>query len=152
MNQKTIEMAVTLKMPDNTAITALQTLQRMGFEKIKGAKRADYYKFLIEGDVEKFKDKISKADVLVNTNKHLFSFAMKKDASANILVKNTDDDGSGILSTLKDRLGFVGIKKAEKGVLWSLSIDADEKDARKIAEKAAKQLLVNENYQEYSIM
>ncbi len=152
MSQKTIEMVATLKMPDTTAITALQTLQKIWFNKIKDVKRADYYKFLIEGDEEKFKDKISKADILVNANKHFFEFEIKKDASVKILVKNKDDDGSGLLSVLKDRLGFSGIRKAEKGVLWSLNIGADEKEAGKIAEKAAKELLVNENYQEYEIL
>jgi len=149
---KIVEMIVSLKVPDNTAITALQTLQKIGFNKIKDVKRADYYKFLIEDDEDKFKDKISTVDILVNIHKHLFAFEMQKDASIRILVRNINDDGSGILSTLKNRLGFKNIKKVEKAVLWSLTIDADEKTARQIAEKAAKELLVNENYQEYEIL
>ncbi len=148
----TIEMIVSLKVPDTTAITALQTLNRIGFPKIKNAKRADYYKFLIEEDAEKFKEKISKVDILVNANKHLCNFSVTKDENIKILVRNTDDDGSAIVSTLKNRLGFKSIKKAEKATLWSLSIDADEKSAKKIAEKAAKELLVNENYQEFLIL
>ena len=47
MQTKTVEMVVGLKMPDNTAITALQTLQKIGFIKIKNVKREDYYKFSI---------------------------------------------------------------------------------------------------------
>ena len=152
MKTKTVEMIVTLKVPDTTAITALQTLQKIGFGKIKDVNRSDYYEFLIEGDEEKFKERISKVDSLVNVNKHLFSFEIKKDACINILVKNINDGGSGILSTLKERLGFSGIKKAEKAVLWSLSIDAEKNEAKKIAEKAAKELLVNENYQEYEVI
>ena len=149
---KAVEMTVTLKVPDTTAITALQTLHKIGFGKIKDVKRYDYYKFLIEGDEEKFRNSISKVDSLVNVNKHLFSFEIKKDDSVNVLVKNIDDSGVGILSILNDRLGFSGIKKAEKAVLWSLSIDAQGSNAKKIAEKAAKELLANENYQEYSII
>jgi len=150
--QKTVEMVVGLKVPDNTAITTLQTLQKIGFAKIRDAKRADYYKFLIEGDEEKFKSEISKVDILVNANKHFFDFEIQKDASVKILVKNINDNGSGISSILKNRLGFKNIKKVEKGTLWSLEIDADEKTARQIAEKAAKELLVNENYQEFKIL
>ena len=148
----TIEMVVSLKVPDTTAITALQTLQKLGFSKVKDVKRADYYKFLIEGDAEKFKSQICKVDILVNANKHSYDFSIQKGSSINILVKNINDDGSGILSMLKNRLGFKNIKKAEKATLWSLSIDADEKEAIKIADKAAKELLVNENYQEYVIL
>ena len=149
---KIIEMIVSLKVPDTTAITALQTLQKLGFSKIKGIKMADYYSFLIEGDAEKFKSQICKVDILVNANKHSYDFSIQKSSLINILVKNINDGGSGILSTLKNRLGFKNIKKAEKATLWSLSIDADEKEAGKIADKAAKELLVNENYQEFAIL
>ncbi len=149
---KTIEMIVGLKVPDTTAITALQTLQKIGFNKIKAVKREDYYKFEFEGDEEKFKTQICKVDILVNANKHAYGFSIPKDGTTKILVKNINDDGSGILSTLKNRLGFKNIKKVEKVVLWSLTIDADEKEARKIAENAAKELFVNENYQEFEIL
>ena len=152
MPAKTIELIVSLKVPDTTAITALQTLQKLGFNQIKDVQRADYYNFLIEGDEEKFKEKISKVDILVNANKHSFDFSIKKDAAVKILVKNINDDSSGLLATLKNRLGFDNIKKAEKSVLWSLAINSDEKEPRKIAEKAAMDLLVNENYQEFTIL
>ena len=152
MPTKTIEMIVSLKVPDTTAITALQTLQKIGFNKIKDIKRADYYNFSIEGGTEKFKNQISKVDILVNANKHSYEFSIKKDKNIKILVKNIDDDGISLLSTLKNRLGFKNIKKIEKATLWSLAIDADEKESKKIVENAAKELLVNENYQEFVIL
>ena len=145
-------MIVSLKVPDTTAITALQTLQKIGFNKIKDVKREDYYKFLIEGDEKRFKEEICKVDILINANKNSCDFSIKKDNTTKILVKNINDDGTGLLSTLKNRLGFDNIKKVEKAVLWTLAIDADEKEAGRIAEKAAKELLVNENYQEYQIL
>ena len=149
---KTVEMVVSLKVIDNTAKTTLQTLQKIGFDKIKDVRREDYYKFSIEGDEKKFKDKICKVDILVNANKHSHSFSIQKDNNVKILVKNINDDGTGILTTLKNRLGFKNIKKVDKAILWSLSIDTEEKEARRIAEKAAKELLVNENYQEFEIL
>ena len=152
MPTKTVVMIVSLKVPDTTAITALQTLQKIGFNKIKDIKRADYYNFSIEGGTEKFKNQISKVDILVNANKHSYEFSIKKDKNIKILVKNIDDDGISLLSTLKNRLGFKNIKKIEKATLWSLAIDADEKESKKIVENAAKELLVNENYQEFVIL
>ena len=149
---KIIEMTVSLKVPDTTAITALQTLHRIGFKKITDVKRRDYYKFSVEGDEKKFMEAISKADIIVNANKHSFDFLISKNSAVKILVKNINDDGSGLLSTLKNRLGFSSIKKIEKGVLWSLAIDADEKEAGKIEENAAKDLLVNAHYQDYDIL
>ena len=152
MPTKTVEMAVSLKVPDTTAITALQTLQKIGFNKIINVKRADYYQFLIEGDEKKFKNQICKVDILVNANKHAYAFSIPRENSIKILVKNINNGESSILATLKNRLGFKNIEKVEKAVLWSLTIKAEEKEARKIADKAAKELLVNENYQEYEIL
>lgn len=152
MPAKTIEMIVSLKVPDTTAITALQTLHKIGFNKIRDVKRADYYRFSVEGGVEKFKEKISKVDILINANKHSFDFSVKRDSTIKLLVKNINDDGASLLSTLKNRLGFDTVKKVEKGVLWSLLIEAEEKEARKIAENAAMDLLVNEHYQEFVIL
>lgn len=149
---KTVEMTVSLKVPDNTAITALQTLHKIGFDRIKDVKKSDYCRFFIEGSEEKFKSQICKVDILVNANKHAYSFQILKDNNVKILVKNINDDGSSLLPTLKNRLGFKNIEKVEKATLWSLAIDADENEARKIAEKAAKGLLANENYQEYVIL
>ena len=152
MPTQTVEMTVSLKVPDTTAITALQTLRKIGFDKIKDVKRAVYYKFLIEEDENEFKSKISKVDILVNANKHSCGFSIQKNNDVKILVKDINDGESSILSTLRDRLNFQSIKKTEKSVLWELSIDADEKEAKKIADKAAKELLVNEHYQEYTIL
>src|SRR3989338_5735929 len=126
---KQVEMIVSLKVPDTTATTALQTLQKIGFNRIKSVSRADYYLFSIEGDEEKFKSKICKADILVNANKHSYSFSIQKDNAVKILVKNINGGESSLLSTLKNRLGFEEIKKGDKGMLWSLNIDADEKEA-----------------------
>jgi len=149
---KTVEMIVSLKVSDNTAITALQTLQKIGLDKIKSVKKQDYYKFFIEDDLDKFKKQICKVDILVNANKHFFEFSIQKNANVRILVKNIDDDGNSILLALKNSFGFKNVKNVSKATLWSLSINAEEKEARKIAEKAAKELLVNENYQEYVIL
>ncbi len=149
---KAVEMIVSLKVPDNTAITALQTLHKIGFDRIKDVKKSDYYMFFIEGSEEKFKSQICKVDILVNANKHSYDFAVKKNSTIKVLVKNINDGESGILSTLKNRLGFKNIEKVEKATLWSLAIDADENEARKIAVKAARELLANENYQEYTLL
>ena len=152
MPAKIVELIVSLKVPDTTAITALQTLQKMGFDKIKDLKRSDYYKFEASGPLEQFKSRISKVDIIVNANKHSFEFGIKKEKNVKLLVKNSDDDAGGILSTLKNRLGFNNLLKIEKAVLWGITINANEAEAKKIAEKAAKDLLVNENYQEFEIL
>ena len=146
-----VEMIVSLKVPDNVAITAFNTLKRMGY-KLKKLERADYYKFDVKDNVEDFKKQISNTDILVNSNKNKFSFTIEKNnyKKINILVQDLDN-GSGLLLTLKERLGFTNIKKLEKGVLWAMYFDKKD-NAKKIAINITKNLLMNENYQKCKIL
>ena len=156
----TIEMIVSLKVPDNVAITAFNTLKRMKYSKLKKLERADYYKFDVKENIEKFKEEISNTDILVNANKHKYSFSIENNNNTknkkmkfkriNILVQDLDN-GSGLLSTLKERLGFTNIKKFEKGILWTMYFDK-KVQAKKIALDITKNLLMNENYQKYKII
>ncbi len=150
---KEIELFVKLLIPDNIAITTFHTLQRMGYSKLKKIERYDYYKFFIGNEYESdFVEKIKKTDILVNANKHNASDKINrsKNEKINIIVQSIDDDCKGLLSTLKERLGFNEINKMEKGVLWSLYIDSE--DYKKTAKEIADKLLHNENYQKIKIV
>lgn len=163
----TIELFVSLKVPDNVAITAFNTLKRMGYDKLKNLERSDYYKFDIKDNAEDFKEKISNADILVNANKHKCSFELDNEKTNNknkINLKNKNDnfkkiniliqdidDGIGLLSTLKERLGFDTINKLEKGILWTMHFDK-KANAKKVSMDITKNLLMNDNYQNYKIL
>jgi len=148
----TIEMFVSLKVPDNVAITAFNTLKRIDYNQLKKLEKSDYYKFEIKDDVDKFKKQISNVDILVNSNKNKFSFSMGKNNNnvINVLVEDLDNQ-NGLLSTLKERLGFTNIKKLEKGILWTMYFDK-KSNAKNIARDITKSLLMNENYQKYKIL
>lgn len=148
-------MIVSLKVPDNVAITAFNTLKRMKYSQLKRLERSDYYKFDVQGNVEDFKKRISNTDILVNSNKNKFSFSINNSKNnnfkrINILVWELDNENS-LLKTLKERLGFDNIKKLEKGVLWAMYFDK-KANAKKTAVEITKNLLMNENYQKYRIM
>jgi len=146
-----VELLVGLKIPDTTAITTLHAIERMGYKEVKKVKREIYYKFNIEGDAEKFAQKIGKVDVLVNANKNKFTTKIEKEeGSVYILVKDSDDKCEGLLHILKERLGLSEIKNMEKGVLWALHIDSDKRED--IAKDIGDKLLHNENYQEIKIV
>lgn len=158
----TTEMFVTLKVPDNVAITALNTLKRMGYSKIISLERSDCYRFKISSNEDKFKREISNVDILVNANKHRFSFSLEDSKDKKQKNKNNDykkinilvqdlDNGSGLLSTLKERLGFRSIKSMEKGVLWTIYFDKGA-DAEKTAIDITKNLLMNENFQKFRMI
>lgn len=142
-----IELLVKLIVPDTTAITALHTLQEMGLAVTK-VERAEYYRFTLTEN-NGFADRIKKVDVLVNANKHQAVTKKPREPlpweGTKILVKNRGEKNEGLLHTLQNRLGFKEIQAVEKGVLWILPTD------KQTAEKIAKDLLVNEQYQEYQI-
>ena len=153
-------MFVSLKVPDNIAITAFNTLKRMGYNKLKKLERSDYYKFDVKDNIEEFKKQISNTDILINSNKHKHNFDLNNNTNnkknnikykkINILVQDLDN-GNSLLSTLKERLGFTNIKKLEKGILWTMYFDK-KVQARKIAVDITKNLLMNENYQKHNIL
>ena len=146
-------MFVRLKVPDNVAITAFNTLKRMKY-KIKKLEKSYYYKFDVKNDIENFKKQISTVDILVNSNKNTFNFDLNNNKNnykkINILVQDIDD-GNSLLETLKERLGFTNIKKFEKGILWTMYFDK-KTNAKKTAVDITKNLLMNENYQRYKIV
>ena len=159
------ELFVSLKAPDSAAITAFNTLKRMGYNELLKLERTEYYSFDISGDENKFAKEISNVDIIINANKHKFSFSLEefnKDKKNNKENKNIDykkisilvqdfDNGTGLLSLLKERLGFENIKKIEKGVLWTMSFDK-KTDAGSKAIEITKGLLMNENYQSFEII
>src|SRR3989338_11103543 len=100
---KEAEMFVKLLVPDTAAITAFHTLEGMGFKSLKKLERLDYCKFFIEDNAnpDEFKSSISKADVLVNTNKHRPFFALEAKYSVKVLVQSIENDAEGILSVLR---------------------------------------------------
>jgi len=142
-----IELFVGLKIPDTTGITAFHTIEKMGY-KISKLKREIYYKFDVSSDEEKFADKIGNVDILVNANKNKFHNKLEKqDGVFYILVKDLDDDCSGLLHTLQERLGLKEITKMEKGVLWAIGVGSEE-----VAKEIGDKLLHNENYQSMEIL
>tara|TARA_Y100000310_G_C20685785_1_gene818871 strand:+ start:1502 stop:1969 length:468 start_codon:yes stop_codon:yes gene_type:complete len=150
---KAVELIVGLKIPDTTAITALDTIHNMGFTKVVNLIREDYYKFSITDD-NNFNEKISKVDVIVNANKNNFKFKIEKKqetlSELIVAVKNLDDSNEKLLSTLQTNLGFSNITKLEKKTLWTLIIDS--KDSKKIAENLASSLLTNKHFQDFEII
>ncbi len=136
-------LCVSLKVPDTTAITALHTMRALGFS-VKNVERKEYYEFEISGDEESFKKRVVNADVLINANKHAYHFGIQGEGVKILVMDN--EQGAGLLSTLKNRLGFKEIKSMKKGALWKLQ--TSEETAIQIADT----LLCNKHYQGYRIL
>ncbi|MFH1409517.1 MAG: hypothetical protein ABIH34_06410 [Nanoarchaeota archaeon] len=141
------KIAVGLKIPDNTATTAKRTLNKMGID-IKELRRYDYFAFTFTGNKSSFMKKILDVDLIVNANKHFTlvvdrSFIRKGEIG--ILVQSKEPS-ERLLNVLRGRLGLKMISHLERGVLWVM------KSSKKDAQKAAETLLVNEHFQQYSLL
>lgn len=137
-----MEMIVTLKIPDTTAITAYKTLREMGFDNLKTLRRANFYH--IEGDVKE--EDLKKIDVLVNVNKNEVQFKLEKKEGKHYVLVQDKEQGNGLLNTLH-KLGLGIITKIEKGTLWVLE-GVSKEEAIKITEE----LLANRHYQAYKFL
>src|SRR3989338_9932370 len=119
MTKKTVEMSVTLKIQDATALTALRTLREMGFRELKGLQRAVHYRFEIDGNEQAFKKKIANVDILVNANKHIASFPHPFGKDDVLLLVTDNDQGDGLAKRLREQLGVKEVKAATMGTLWA---------------------------------
>ena len=142
-----VELFVGLKVPDTTALTALQTLHQLDFKHVTSVDRKEYYSFTVDGNVDAFKKKIITVDVLVNANKHTVDFSLDVKGGVAVLIMGRDDSCEGLLHTLTERLGLTEISSLQKGVVWVFH-GASKKDAEAIGKK----LLYNEHFQEFQIL
>lgn len=167
-----VELLVTLKIPDVTALTASNTLRRrLGYgDVLTRLDRADYYLFDVEADSEDeacevVRNLAERTTIFVNPNKH--SFQVRPHApSAEVprrgdvyevrcLVREVDyDPAPQILAQVaRTELGK-SIGGLQVGTLWTLHLRAPSADgARQLAHEIAvtrsrsKGLLVNPHYQ-----
>ena len=173
-------MFVSLKVPDNVTITAFNTLKRMNYKlkKLERSdyykfdvkdnvenfkKQISKVDILVNSNKNKFSFSLEKNNNKKNNARKSEILGNKVSSTTNV-VSGTNfvgykiiniliqdiENGSSLLSTLKERLGFTNIKKLEKGILWTMYFEkrADIKNAVDIT----KNLLMNDNYQKYKVI
>jgi len=171
-----VELVVSLKIPDVTALTAGNAIRRrLGDEDVLSSlTRADYYRIDLDVDDREAAEALvsemaEETNLFVNPNKHVYELrnpesrgeAANDDGEwlVNVLVTSPDDSsGEGIASALNGRLGYGDVSAVETGVLWTMQIVADnEEAAREVAESItvtrsqSQGILMNPHFQEYEL-
>lgn len=176
---QTVELLVSLKIPDVTALTAVSAIRRrLGFQDVvRELRRSDYYSLDLNvagADVaQKLATELAeKTNLFVNPNKHEYEIALpgerrgqptQQDSLWRVQVLVTDIEGAEapeIEQALTERLGYSGqVAAVRQGILWTLLLAADSADeARSTAEaitvtKSRDQgLLVNPHFQSWEIV
>lgn len=139
-----IRLFVSLKVPDNTAISAHAALQRrMGYSSLSHLKRSDFWEMEFPGAShdearQAAETLVRKTACFVNPNKHNWSLQIADSpasegasaepgasAQASVMVCDIDDsEGQTVLSALQRRPeGFVNPSRLVHGVWWDLRFD-----------------------------
>ncbi len=139
-----IELLVTLKIPDVTALTAANTIRRrLGYaERLSWLRRADYYRLEIDAESEQaaldlVRELALRTNYFVNPNKHSFTVRPYEqrvspppcdgEFEVETLITDVEGDRSPDLeaSLSGDRLAQGRVKAVHTGVLWTLRLRAD---------------------------
>lgn len=146
-----IEMVVSLKIPDVTALTARRTLQRrMGFgEQLLDLTRADWWRLELDApDLDAAlalgRELAEQTNCFVNPNKHVYQvcerFVPPPAPTGSVIgvLCGFHDDPAGelTLAALRGRLGYADrVYGVERGTLWLLHLaETDPARARELAE------------------
>ena len=176
---QTVELLVSLKIPDVTALTAASAIRRrLGYDEVlKELRRSDYYSLDLNADdlaacrllAQELADK---TNLFVNPNKHSYEICSPQEHNGGpalvdglwrVEVLVTDAEGAQapeIEQALTDRLGYADkVAAVRQGILWTMLLAADSADeARRIAESITvttardEGLLVNPHFQDWEII
>lgn len=149
-----VELTVSLKIPDVTAITARRALQGpMGYgDALAELTRADWWRLALDVDDEAAalalgRTLAEQTNVFVNPNKHVFKVAAhavarpaKEGLTAVGILTGFHDEAKAALAlrALQGRLGYPQVQALELGTLWTFHLrEADPAAARALAERMA---------------
>ncbi len=176
---QTVELLVSLKIPDVTALTAASSIRRrLGYDDVlKELRRSDYYSLDLNTTDPQAANGLAqelaeKTNLFVNPNKHSYEVRSPQQHTGGpnqqeglwrVEVLVTDAEGAeadDIQQALTQRLGYGGrVSAVRRGILWTLLLTAASADeARDIAESItvtrsrSEGLLVNPHFQAWEII
>ncbi len=176
---QTLELLVSLKIPDVTALTAASAIRRrLGYDEVlKELRRSDYYSLDLNATDPLAANGLAqelaeKTNLFVNPNKHSYEVRSPQDRGGGptpqeglwrVEVLVTDAEGAeadDIQQALTQRLGYSEqVTSVRRGILWTLLLTADSaEEAREIAEQITvttardQGVLVNPHFQAWEII
>ena len=154
----TIDVAIELIIPDNTAFTVLTALRRLGYDDLTRVERSEHVVLELASDAspETVIAQLSHAEVLFNPNKHRMSYAAASDGQLvrppefEALVRDKDEDNDRLVRLLSTTFGMSSLQGVARAVGWRLYDEAGSAGADRLA-WACQMLLANPISQTYDI-
>ncbi len=153
-----VEVAIDLRMPDNTAYTVLVALRQLGYDALARVERSEILRLNAEEDSpEALARGIAHAEVLFNPNKHRLSLSTTgaarrsdDDTGFEAVVEDRDDDTTGLLSLLQGPFGMAQLRSLSRAVAWRL-YESGGPAPRERLEWACRELLANPHSQTFAV-
>ncbi|HVA36936.1 MAG TPA: hypothetical protein VNJ51_04920 [Candidatus Dormibacteraeota bacterium] len=142
-----IVASVELKVPDNAAFTAYDTLKRMGLDELGDVQRSDVW--LVEADAlpQQILESLKRTEVIYNPNKHaLRALSSDRPAAGEIWVA-TAGRSHEREARLLAQAGLTGVRSVESRVRWLLLDERGEPLGRSALDRA-RGLFANPAYQD----
>ncbi len=128
----TLDVAIELTIPDNTAFTVLLALRSLGYPNIERVERADLLEMKLsdEIDIDATLKALSRAEIVFNPNKHRLAYALIDGAlvEENVdqweaRVGDREDDTTRLSRLLTHHFGVTGLQAIGRAVIWRLYDD-----------------------------
>ena len=154
----TIDAAIELIIPDNTAFTVLTALRHLGYQNLTKVERSEHVILAVTDDAapEHVIMQLSRAEVLFNHNKHHMSYATSSETSAatppqfEAIVQDKDENNDRLVTLLSGTFGMTALRGLSRAVGWRL-YDEGGPSTRERLEWACRTLLANPISQSYDI-
>ncbi|MBV8172493.1 MAG: hypothetical protein JO219_11245 [Candidatus Eremiobacteraeota bacterium] len=155
-----LEIALDLIVPDNTAYTVLVALRDLGYDGLARVERSHIFSLDVQDGTSEREviDRIARAEVLFNPNKHRLSYALEplRPTAGNgaprweALVTDTEDDTRSLVALLAGPFHVHGLRALARGIAWRLS-ETDGPAPQSRVEWACRTLLANPVSQRYEV-
>jgi phosphoribosylformylglycinamidine (FGAM) synthase PurS component len=149
-----LEFAIDLTVPDNTAFTVLTALRSMGYDSLTRVERAELLRLRVADGAlspEECGRALKAAEVVFNPNKHRIAIAdggPPDDAEA--VVADKDEDTAALKELLTEHFGIRGLVRIERATAWRL-YEGDAPASAERLEWACANLLANPYSQTHSV-
>lgn len=134
-------IAITLKIPDNAAYTALTALQRLGFD-VARVERSEIYVVKDNGDDADFLERVAHNETIFNLNKHrITDLGIDQPRPGEVWVSE-----NGSHDATREHLGgktIPGVSNTRRYVGWRLVTQSGAPVEPAVIRSAAERLLCN---------
>jgi len=149
---RTLAAEISLKIPDNTADTALATLVRLGIA-LGAVRRADVWQFTVDERVpaDEFLERVARIETIFNVNKHAIALVEAEGpGTGEVWIGEIDESIPADGGELMRQFGE-GVTSVRHRTAWRLLDRGQQRAPAAVVRRAAQALLCNPAFQKATL-